>query len=444
MKNLISPRTIYKLTVLLTVVLTLSSCEKKPGDKELTFPNYRVSSVLNLKPNEVTISINPLNPDNIIVGSNLNWIYTSFTGGTTWSENVMISPVMGVHGDPVVLFDHLGNAYYGHLSNPEGPVIADQMVVQKSADGGQTWDIGIGVGLHGEKLQDKEWLEADMTNSVYKGNLYMAWTEFDKYESALPEDKSRIRFSYSSDHSGTWSEPIVISDTEGDCLDGDNTMEGAVPSVGPDGQIYIAWSGPEGIYFDKSLDGGHTFGTDRILSDIPGGWAFSVPEIYRCNGLPFTACDISDSEYKGNIYICWSDQRNGNSNTDIFLMKSSDGGNTWSQRMRVNDDNTQTHQFFHNITVDPLTGIVYIVYYDRGRTGTFDTEVRLSRSVDGGDTFTSYKISEDSFLPTGTVFFGDYIDIAAYNSCIYPVWMTLNEGTMSVLIARIEEADFIE
>ena len=432
------------IIITLSVVLTLPSCDRKSVDKEITFPNYRASSFSNLKPNEVTVSVNPENTQNIIVGSNNDWLYSSFTGGTSWTEDVLVAPVLGVRGDPVVLFDHLGYAYYSHLSNPEGPAIFDRIVVQKSVDGGLTWDEGVGVGLNGDRLQDKEWIEADMTNSVYKGNLYMAWTEFDKYGSPLPEDKSRIRFSYSSDHSGTWSEPIIISDTEGDCLDGDNTMEGAVPGIGPDGQIYLAWSGPAGIYFDKSLDGGHTFGTDKVLSDIPGGWAFSVPEIYRCNGLPFTACDISDSKHRGNIYITWSDQRYGNNNTDVFLIKSSDGGKTWSQRKKVSDDNTQTHQFFPNIAIDPLTGIVYIVYYDRSRTGSIDTEVTLSRSVDGGDTFTSYKISKDSFLPTGTVFFGDYIDIAAYNGYIYPAWMTLNDGKMAVMIAKVQESDFSE
>jgi hypothetical protein len=428
------------IVITLIITFTVLSCRKKP--EETTFTNYRVSSITNIKPNEVTVSVNPANPQNIIIGSNRDWIYTSFSGGTSWSEQALVSPVMGVLGDPVVIFDHLGNAYYCHLSDPEGTVIADQIVVQKSSDGGQTWNNGKGIGLHGTRLQDKNWMETDMTSSSYKGNLYLAWTEFDKYGSPLPEDKSRIRFSFSSDQSVNWSEPIVISDTEGDCLDGDNTMEGAVPGIGPNGEIYIAWSGPQGIYFDKSVDGGKTFTTDKILSDMPGGWVFSIPEIYRCNGLPFTACDISNSAYKGNIYVMWSDQRNGTNNTDVFLMKSSDGGLTWSQRKKVNDDNTQTHQFFPNITVDPKTGFVYIVYYDRSRTGSLYTEVTLSRSVDGGNSFKSYKISNEAFLPTSTIFFGDYIDIAAYDGHIYPVWMTLNEGKMAVIIAKLEDSDF--
>ncbi len=270
----------------------------------------------------------------------------------------------------------------------------------------------------------------------------MAWTEFDVYGSSDPAHKSRIRFSFSEDNSDTWQDPIIICDSEGDCVDGDNTMEGAVPSIGNNGEIFIAWSGPDGIYFDKSTDGGLTFGQDIIISDMPGGWAFDVPSIYRCNGMPFTAYDNSDSTYGGNLYVMWSDQRNGPNDTDIFLMKSSDGGTNWSNRIMVNNDNTGTHQFFPNITVDPVTGIIYIIYYDRSQTSGVETEVWLARSTDGGDTFDNYKVSTKSFVPTGDIFFGDYIDITAYNGVIYPAWMELHNGSMSIWTSKIEEKDF--
>ncbi len=61
------------------------------------------------------------------------------------------------------------------------------------------------------------------------------------------------------------------------------------------------------------------------------GWevCFRLPGIYRCNGTPVTACDISTSPYRGRLYDLWSDQRAGPDNTDIFLIHSTDGGMTW-------------------------------------------------------------------------------------------------------------------
>lgn len=428
----------YALTAIL-IALIFSSCEKKTERYEI--PNYRVSNFDNTHPNEVSISINPVNPVNIAIGSNRNFYYYSFTAATTWTQGELNSSEYGVYGDPVLMFDDTGVLYYCHLSDPEGDPWVDQIVVQRSASGGQTWDDGIGVGLNGSKVQDKEWITYDRSESLYSGNLYLSWTEFDAYNSDNPDDKSRIRFSRSEDRSETWSNPIIISDTEGDCLDDDNTMEGAVPAAGNNGDIYIAWAGPDGIYFDKSTDGGVSFGTDQIISDQPGGWNFDIPGISRCNGMPFTVCDNSESGYSGNIYVMWSDQRNGQDNTDIFLLISEDGGTTWSDRIMVNTDATTSHQFFPNIVVDPTTGIIYVVYYDRSQSTGLETEVYIARSDNGGESFTNFKISSLPFTPNDQIFFGDYIDIDALAGMVYATWMRMDNNEMSILCAKLDESD---
>ena len=244
----------------------------------------------------------------------------------------------------------------------------DRIVVQKSTDNGLTWDDGKGIGLNSPKNQDKEWLAVDLSNDKYKNNLYVSWTEFDSYNSPNPMDSSRILFSRSVDHGESWSEPVKVSDRSGDCLDSDSTDEGAVPTVGPNGEIYLSWAGPNGIMFDKSTDGGQSFGKDIFVTNQPGGWDFNVPGIFRCNGLPITACDTSHSAYRGNIYINWSDQRNGTSNTDVFIIKSTDGGKTWGSVIKVNDDKTDRQQFFTWMTIDQTTGYIYVVFYDRRNT----------------------------------------------------------------------------
>jgi Secretion system C-terminal sorting domain len=402
------------------------------------YQNVRVDGPQSVDPEEVSIAINPVNPNYLAAGANIDYYYSSSDGGFTWSESSMNSS-LGVWGDPCLLYDSLGYVYFGHLSYGSGTGYwIDRIVVQRSTNNGTTWDDGAGIGFNPPtRQQDKEWLAVDHTQSPYHGNLYLTWTQFDDYGSSNSSDSSRIRFSKSTDAGITWSTAKTISDVSGDCLDEDNTVEGAVPAVGPNGEIYVSWAGPLGLVFDKSTDAGETWGSDVFVSTIPGGWDFNVSGISRCNGLPITMCDISNSPYRGNIYIGWSDQRNGSSNTDVFIVKSTDGGNTWSQPLKVNDDQTTRQQFFTWMTVDPATGHIWAVFYDRRNTTGDATDVFVAKSTDGGETFENFKVSESSFTPSQFVFFGDYISIAAWQGKIYPLWMRADNQALSVWVAHV-------
>lgn len=406
------------------------------------YPNILVDNTNS--PEEVTIAINPVNPNILAAGANIDQFYRSTNGGLNWSESQLVSNNLGVWGDPVVLFDSSGILYYAHLSNPISGWWIDRIVVQRSTNNGISWNDGVGIyqGVQ-PQAQDKEWLAVDHSRSPYRGTIYATWTEFDSYGSSNPADSSRIRFSKSTNQGLTWSPAKVISDVSGNCIDSDNTTEGAVPAVGPNGEIYVAWAGPVGIVMDKSTDGGQTWGQDIFVSDMPGGWDFDVSGIYRANGLPITMCDISNSPYRGHVYVVWSDQRNGATDTDIFMAKSTNGGTTWTAPVRVNDDNTTRHQFFVWSTIDPSTGHLWFVFYDRRNTTGAATDVFVAKSTDGGTTFENFKISETSFTPTASIFFGDYSNIAAWNGKIYPMWMRLNNNQLSVWVSIIEDSTII-
>ncbi|MGE5399191.1 MAG: T9SS type A sorting domain-containing protein [Ignavibacteriales bacterium] len=413
-----------------------------PGLQALAqYTNVRINKSQN-QPEEVSIAINPLNPLNLVAGANIDNYYYSTDGGKSWTEGRLTSG-FGVYGDPSLTFDSLGNVYYAHLSSPPSDIgyWIDRIVVQRSSDGGKSWTNGAGVGYAPPvRNQDKEWIIADNSGSKFRNSIYMAWTQFDKYGSKVPGDSSRIMFSRSLDQGATWSAPIIVSDSSGDCLDGDNTVEGAVPAVGPNGEVYLGWAGPSGIKFDRSLDGGLTFGKDIYVTSQPGGWDFDVEGIYRCNGMPVTVCDISNSIYRGNIYINWADQRNGTTNTDVFITRSVDGGNSWSTPIKVNGNTAADRdQFFSWAAVDPVTGYLWIVYYDRSQTAGVATDVFVARSKDGGATFTNFKVSDSAFSPIKNVFFGDYTNIAAFNGRIFPIWMRLDGSFLSIWTALVED-----
>ena len=190
--------------------------------------------------------------------------------------------------------------------------------------------------------------------------IHACWTQFDVYGSKEPGDSTTILCSFANARGKQWSEPVRVSDVAGDCLDGDDTAEGAVPAVGVNGEIFVAWARGPWIYFDKSLDGGQTWGADRIVADIAGGWDQSIPGIGRVNGMPVTCVDTSDGPHRGRIYINWTDTRNGD--TDVWMTSSDDAGATWSTTKRVNTDGPDRDQFFTWMTVDPFRGDVHVVF----------------------------------------------------------------------------------
>jgi hypothetical protein len=388
----------------------------------------------NGEPEEPSIMINPKNPSQMVAGANIDLFYFSNDSGYTWTEGTLNS-TFGVWGDPVIIVDTTGDFYFFHLSNPSFGNWIDRIVCQKSLDGGQTWNDGSYTMVDGTKAQDKSWAVVDPQTNV----IYCTWTQFDEYGVPTPTDSSIILFAKSTDNGQTWSALQRLNKIAGNCYDSDSTVEGAVPTVGTNGEVYVSWASLEGLKFDRSLDGGNTWLDDDIfVSDQPGGWDLTVPGIQRCNGLPVTDCDRSNSPYKGNIYINWSDQRNGTTDTDIWLSKSTDGGNTWCAPKRVNNDPAGKQQFFTWMTVDQVTGYIWFVFYDRRNYTDNKTDVYMAVSKDGGDTFTNFKISSSYFTPNAGVFIGDYNNVSAYNNIVRPIWTRMSGGSVSVWTAIID------
>ncbi len=394
------------------------------------------------RPCEPSVAINLKDRDNIVGAAILDRAYISTDGGKTWTNTQLSSP-HGVYGDPVVISDTKGDFYYFHLSDPTGEnwaseEILDRIVCQKSEDGGQTWSEGESIGYNHPKDQDKEWAVVDLKTN----NIYTTWTQFDEYNSEDPNCQSNILFSESKNGGKKWSDPIQLNQYAGDCKDDDKTVEGAVPAVGPDGQLMVAWAYDSKIYLDRSFDKGKTWlRFDIEVINQAGGWALDIPGLNRSNGMPILVCDNSDTRYRGSLYLNWSDQSNGKNDTDIWFMRSFNFGDSWEPVVRVNDDESGKHQFLSWMTVDQSTGYIYIVYYDRRAHEGLETDVYLAYSMNGGRSFENIKISESSFSPSEDKFFGDYLNVAAHDGRIVPIWTRVDDGKTSIVTTIIEQED---
>jgi hypothetical protein len=407
---------------------------------------FEQSTAASYAPCEPSIAINPSNPSELVAGAVLNYVATSKDSGRTW-KNDQLKSRYGVFGDPCIAADHKGRFYYFHLSDPSGlgwsdSSILDRIVCQRSNGIGKKWNKGFAPAPNGKKDQDKEWVAVHPT----EGHIVMTWTEFDKYGATEESCKSRILMALSK-NGKHWSEAYVISETEGNCIDESETVEGATPSFSPNGDIYVSWSVNGDIKFAR-LDMSHWdfgkrghFKIGKEQTVVKGGadWAFDIPGIGRANGMPITMCDVSGGPNNGTIYINWADQRNGEDDTDIWMISSKDEGKTWSEKVRVNDDKAGSQQFFTWATIDQSNGNIYTVFYDRRNHANNANDVYLAVSKDGGKTFENQKISESPFTVPEGVFFGDYNNISVVNGVVRPIWTSVKDGKLVVMTALVNE-----
>src|SRR5678815_4222061 len=110
-----------------------------------------------INPAEVSIAINPKNPDNLIAASFQtgrppkpragSYHYVTLDGGKTWKTVSTPNPTNLVQGDDVLAFSSDGVAYHVHLSfdgiRLARPVRAENgMIGNVSKAGGHTWRPG--------------------------------------------------------------------------------------------------------------------------------------------------------------------------------------------------------------------------------------------------------------------------------------------------------------
>jgi hypothetical protein len=336
-------------------------------------------------------------------------------------------------------------AFHSYISfdgiRVERPERAWSGIFVRSTKDGMTWNAPIAVVDHintAIPFEDKPWPGVDRSeSSPHRGNLYIAWTRFDVYGSEDPAHRSHILFARSRDGGRTFSTPLEISDETGDARDSDHTVEGAVPVAGPSGEVYVAWAGPKGLYFDRSTDGGWTFGKDTLIGAMPGGWDLPVAGLERHNGMPVTAVDLSQGPHRGAVYVCWIDERNGD--PDVFIVRSSDGGRTWSAPGRVNDDPKGSAQMLAWLAVDPVDGAINVVFHDRrGQKGTF-TGLTIARSIDGGKTFANHAVPIEAFdCCEKSGFFGDYNGLDAHGGRViaaFPILTSAGQQKVQAAIA---------
>jgi hypothetical protein len=145
-----------------------------------------------------------------------------------------------------------------------------------------------------------------------------------------------------------------------------------------------------------------------------------------------SAGNIVASPTNGTLYLVFADNRNGThdptspatpvTNTDVFVMSSSNGGGSWSTPFLV--DAGGGDQWFPWVDVNPANGNIGILYHDRGATNGATYTTAIAEGTPGALVKTTMSTAPSN--PTQSIYFqahatgcdkcatfhGDYINVS--------------------------------
>lgn len=314
----------------------------------------------------------------------------STDGGETWGENVFIRVSQGgMVGDPAVAIDADERIYavcqdYG----------VSQIRIMTSTDAGATW----GAPRSIQSAPDKPWIAG---SPMIGGVAFVSWLG------------GAAGIKRTTDGGMNWG-PVQRLEF---------LNHGTTISVGTSGLVHVAYT-PNGgpLRYVRSKDLGESWETAKTIAQT-GTFCWS-----DCTGPRQHPIVGGGSDPTGKYVVAsWPANRaGGQGDEDIWLVYSSDGGDTWTEPVRVNDNENESRQLQPWAAVDAY-GRVHVAWTD-ARNG--QNETWYARSADPSKGFEKNVQVTDERGPLGAGFRGDYKGIAISGNDVVVVWDdTRNDGS---------------
>jgi hypothetical protein len=394
---------------------------------------------------DTPIVTNPLNQRELLLGSVDGNCYPSALGfhlsrdrGSAWNRVLCMPDItMGGRGwdssdEPSVGYDGKGTAYIAGLYFCTGychGYTAGLLAVQKSTDGAHWSKPVVALRDQGQTFPFETSMAADTSpTSTRVNSLYVSgvmWTQSGR--------DNQVMVSHSTDGDATWKQVAIEAVQK--YPEGDNLTRMA---VGKYGAVYLAWlhctspCSTAKVMLSKSGDGGNTWSSPQRIAQVtmPTDWELPIT-FERVYNYPAIASDNSDGPYSGNLYVVmytWT-----GAYLRVQMIRSTDGGDTWSQPMPLAPKSDTHDQFFPSISVSS-TGKIGVNWLDRRNDpANIDYQAFAAISTDGGQSFgANWQLTKAFSNPktngTENNWMGDYTGNTWTGDTFIAAWMDSSNG----------------
>jgi hypothetical protein len=400
---------------------------------------------------EPSVATDPTNPAHLVGawqqdrwsngGASGVGVAASFDGGATWAVTTPRfgrcsgGDAAGAGGyeratDPWVAFAADGTVFMAALVF-DATSARNAMAASRSLDGGLTWSEPtlLQVDHDPDVFNDKNSITGD---PVDPGRVYAVWDRLTGLtQPNQPIGTGPTWFARTTD--GAWEPARPIIDPGIDA----QTIGNAI-AVLPDGTLVNVFDLITAASSDapvntlavaRSADKGLTWSAPIRIATMRGVGVRdpSTNQFIRSGtDLPELAVDRAS----GALYIAWEDVQPGTSIDGVLLVRSFDGGATWSAPVVVNG--APSAAAFTPIVAVAADGTVGVTYYDLRDTDLADTRAFrsaawLARSADRGATWSEEPLGMSFDLRpatlAGTYFLGDYEGLTTSGATFVPFFV---------------------